>query len=857
LDNSKNINRELLEEGPKDDNYMIVMQYAKQGSLRNLLDRKYYDLNWQNKIVIIRSIAYGLREIHEAELVHTNLHSGNILCENLFDFYIADFCLCKPVSQYSSSEKIYGVLPYISPELLRASDRNVQIVYTQSSDIYSFGIIMSEIFNGYPPYYNIPYESDLKIRIIEGYRPEIKCKVPQLLLDLMNRCLDDEPQYRPTAKELVDILEQHRNNVNDENTELHKQVNYINVEAKFKLAQLDYQIQEDAGISKPICIMQEELEKRDREFVHNSESVGQLEEKSDSLEKTVSIMQEELEKKEKEFVNYLEKENQQERINNLEKTISNMQEELEKKEKKLFNYSEIVDQQEKKINNLEKSISNMQAELEKKEKKLVNYSEKENMQEKINDLKKTISNMQVELSENKKQLEEEKTIRKTLNRLHDELIQTCDKSDARIKILCNIEELEKLLKGEQSKEELLRGRIDLLQTDPDEISNELHEILNNIETMTNSKLGTERNLLNEILKFHGYKADNQSKQEHNKIAKIWGNLSGSSKIPKSDKNKINDKLGKFCSLIKLRKEAISQYEDKISNIKHQLAEKKKQEIDVRIKELRLNIEKVEIEKKERKKSLKKLIDKAKMKLKSKDLRHMLDEDFLKNQKNCYNIMNKIFSEYLTNDEIKAICREQEKIYLHIRLEIAKKLQECYDSIKHKEIKNKQRKIAIGGISNILGTFSIKTPGPNINSSQAIKESANAIIDYFEITYQNERGTEFQSYLEDDGNSIYSSFEEVYNSLIKTIKKHKSLSIIPQIIENLSVGSEITNLKSFKLRYNDTIFNINNDWEQRYFEPNEMKIKIDSLKKILETLSKELIAEESFKSNIENTLYQED
>ncbi|CAG8787987.1 16718_t:CDS:1, partial [Cetraspora pellucida] len=208
-----------------------------------------------------------------------------------------------------------------------------------------------------------------------------------------------------------------------------------------------------------------------------------------------------------------------------------------------------------------------------------------------------------------------------------------DKSDARIKILCDIEELEKLLKGEQSKEELLRGRIDLLQTDPDEMSNELHEILNNIETMTNSKLGTERNLLNEILKFHGYKADNQSKQEHNKIAKIWGNLSGSSKIPKSDKNKINDKLSKFCSLIKLRKEAISQYEDKISNIKHQLAEKKKQEIDVRVKELGLNIKKVEIEKKERKKSLNKLIDKAKMKLKSKDLRHMLDEDFLKNQKN--------------------------------------------------------------------------------------------------------------------------------------------------------------------------------------------------------------------------------
>ncbi|RIB15788.1 hypothetical protein C2G38_2092517, partial [Gigaspora rosea] len=69
LDNSKDIKQEFLEEvknqhnyggisaitiygitkNPKDGNYMIVIEYAKQGSLRKLLDSKYGELDWTSK----------------------------------------------------------------------------------------------------------------------------------------------------------------------------------------------------------------------------------------------------------------------------------------------------------------------------------------------------------------------------------------------------------------------------------------------------------------------------------------------------------------------------------------------------------------------------------------------------------------------------------------------------------------------------------------------------------------------------------------------------------------------------------------------------------------------------------------
>ncbi|RIB20971.1 kinase-like domain-containing protein, partial [Gigaspora rosea] len=97
------------------------------------------------KIAILFYIVNRLNTLHKANLVHKNFHSGNIVCENIFNPYITDVGLCRPVSQNSISEEIYGVIPYIAPEVLYKKE------YIQESDIYSFGIIMSEVFTGYPP----------------------------------------------------------------------------------------------------------------------------------------------------------------------------------------------------------------------------------------------------------------------------------------------------------------------------------------------------------------------------------------------------------------------------------------------------------------------------------------------------------------------------------------------------------------------------------------------------------------------------------------------------------------------------------------------------------------------------------
>src|SRR2546430_1939415 len=113
---------------------MMVLEYAENGGLRNYLDQN--NLNWENKIRNIHYIALGLNEIHKKGLIHCDLHIGNILMNNN-STCITDMGLCKPANYDASDKtKVYGVINYMAPELLRGQN------YTEATDIYSFGIIM-------------------------------------------------------------------------------------------------------------------------------------------------------------------------------------------------------------------------------------------------------------------------------------------------------------------------------------------------------------------------------------------------------------------------------------------------------------------------------------------------------------------------------------------------------------------------------------------------------------------------------------------------------------------------------------------------------------------------------------------
>ncbi|GBC24390.2 kinase-like domain-containing protein [Rhizophagus irregularis DAOM 181602=DAOM 197198] len=149
-------------------NYMFVIRYYENGDLYSYLEESMEILCWRDIVDILWSISTGLESIHEHDLVHGYLHGGNILIEsemNSVDAKIADTGLHGPVDKQVSSEQIYGVIPFVAPEVLDGS------AISKESDIYSFGMIMWMLSAGIRPYNDRPHDKQLIQEICSGLRP--------------------------------------------------------------------------------------------------------------------------------------------------------------------------------------------------------------------------------------------------------------------------------------------------------------------------------------------------------------------------------------------------------------------------------------------------------------------------------------------------------------------------------------------------------------------------------------------------------------------------------------------------------------------------------------------------------------
>jgi len=197
------------------------MDYVEDGNLRQYLNDNFDSMNWENKLYVLKKIVKVLRKIHNNGLIHRDFHCGNILHMNKNTFCITDLGLCQPADQNSTKDnkkQVYGVLPYVAPEVLREKE------YTQASDIYGFGIIAHELITGLPPFYDIAHEEPLAIRICQGLRPISDYQIPQPIVNIIKECWDADPLKRPKANELYNSLYNLRCETTNTKSIIYKQI---------------------------------------------------------------------------------------------------------------------------------------------------------------------------------------------------------------------------------------------------------------------------------------------------------------------------------------------------------------------------------------------------------------------------------------------------------------------------------------------------------------------------------------------------------------------------------------------------------------------------------------------------------
>lgn len=139
-ESSKNSDDEYIE-----NNYnkfiLIQMELCKQNLKEYLIAN---NIDYEKKIHISKQILDGLSYIHNNNIIHRDLKLQNIFISSDDQIKIGDFGLATNV--YDINYDNVGTDGYIAPEVIQFNN------YSFKSDLYSFGIILIDIFFNFKTY---------------------------------------------------------------------------------------------------------------------------------------------------------------------------------------------------------------------------------------------------------------------------------------------------------------------------------------------------------------------------------------------------------------------------------------------------------------------------------------------------------------------------------------------------------------------------------------------------------------------------------------------------------------------------------------------------------------------------------
>ncbi|XGW01712.1 hypothetical protein V3C99_014101 [Haemonchus contortus] len=178
---------------------MVLMELVNCGALDSYLQKQEQPVEKKNEMIL--QAAWGLEYLHGKNVLHRDIAARNCLYGDN-KVKISDFGLTREGTVYQMDPHKRVPIRWLAPETLKMA------IYTQKTDVFSYGIMCWEIYNnGIEPYPGMTV-AEVNQNVKEGYRMPLPFFVPPDVQTIIKvRCWSENPNDRYTMPEISKHLQ--------------------------------------------------------------------------------------------------------------------------------------------------------------------------------------------------------------------------------------------------------------------------------------------------------------------------------------------------------------------------------------------------------------------------------------------------------------------------------------------------------------------------------------------------------------------------------------------------------------------------------------------------------------------------